>query len=378
MTVFITHAPDDAEAAAALETFLERRGHFVHREDGSQGFRPLTRSDVVVMLWSTKALFMSHRIMMERRALDAWSEGRLVSVKLDHGIMPVGLRDLKVIEATFEPQRDIAFAAVNKAIQDAMADARRLEGELARAEAPAAPSPMQVDDLAPKARKVANGGLWAWVLIGVLVIGAALGAASLLAGVSWRLWAVVAGVVGVCALAAVAAVAAASARQDEARKKRAQRAPSESAPGDGAAAPSPQAPGAAADGQGLVFVSYARADSAVVSPVVDDLKGAGQPVWIDREGIAAGEGWAGEIVRAIRTAERVCVMCSKAAFESDHVKREVYLADRYRRPLTPLFLDDAPPPEDFEYFFAGLQHLKLTDLPSEGRGAALAQALTAR
>lgn len=368
MTVFITHAPDDAEAAQALETFLERRGHFVHREDGAQGFRPLTRSDVVVMLWSTKALFMTHRIMMERRALDAWAEGRLVSVKLDHGIMPVGLRDLKVIEATFEPQRDIAFAAVNKAIQDAMADARRLETELARAEAPPGPSRMEVDDLAPRARKVANGGLWAWVLIGVLLLGAALGAASLLAGVSLRLWAVVAGVVAICALAAVVAVSAASARQDEARRKRV---------ATGPAAPAPPTAEAEEAG-GVVFVSYARADAAVVSPVVDDLKGAGQPVWIDREGIGAGEGWAGEIVRAIRAAERVCVMCSKAAFESDHVKREVYLADRYRRPLMPLFLDDAAPPEDFEYFFAGLQHLKLTDLPAEGRGAALAQALTAR
>jgi hypothetical protein len=375
MTVFITHAPDDAEAAAAVETFLERRGHFVHREDGSQGFGPLTRSDVVVMLWSTKALLMSHRIMMERRALDAWAEGRLVLVKLDHGIMPVGLRDLKAIEATFEPQRNIAFAAVNKAIQDAMADARRLEGELARVEAPQARSPMAVYDLAPKARTVSNGGLWAWVLIGLLLLGVALGAASLLAGVSLMLWAVVSGAVAICALAAVVAVSAATARQDEVRRKRAA-----SGPTAGSAVPAPPAAEEAEVGEagGVVFVSYAQADAALVSPVVEDLKGAGQPVWIDRDGIVPEEGWVGEIVRAIRAAERVCVMCSKAAFESDRVKREVYLADRYRRPLTPLFLDDAAPPSDFEYLFAGLQHLKLTDLPAEGRGAALAQALTVR
>ena len=30
-------------------------------------------------------------------------------------------------------------------------------------------------------------------------------------------------------------------------------------------------------------------------------------------------------------------MCSKAAFESDHVKREVYLADRYRKKLVPVY-----------------------------------------
>jgi hypothetical protein len=234
---------------------------------------------------------------------------------------------------------------------------------------------MAVYDLAPKARTVSNGGLWAWVLIGLLLLGVALGAASLLAGVSLMLWAVVSGAVAICALAAVVAVSAATARQDEVRRKRAA-----SGPTAGSAVPAPPAAEEAEVGEagGVVFVSYAQADAALVSPVVEDLKGAGQPVWIDRDGIVPEEGWVGEIVRAIRAAERVCVMCSKAAFESDRVKREVYLADRYRRPLTPLFLDDAAPPSDFEYLFAGLQHLKLTDLPAEGRGAALAQALTVR
>jgi TIR domain len=375
MTVYIAHAPEDAEAAQGLETFLERRGLFVHREDGAQGFRPLLRTDVVVMMWSGRALFMTHRLIMERRALDAWAEGRLVSVKLDHGIMPVGMRDLKVIEATFEPQRDIAWAAVHKAIQEALEGARRLEAELSRAGSPGTPGQIDLDEVAPAPSSEAGkgGGLWAWVVIGVLVLGLALGAALLLAGVPWQLWAVVAGAVAICALAAAYAVNRVRARDQEDRLKA-------RPPGAPPAAEYERSRSIPPQGgeDSLVFVSYARADLATVGPVVDELKAAGQAVWIDKEAIQPGEGWAGEIVRAIKAAESVCVMCSGAAFQSDHVKREVYLADRYRRPLTPVFLDDAPPPEDFEYFFAGLQHLKLSELPADGRGQALAQVLGAR
>jgi len=379
MTVYIAHAPDDAEAAQALETFLERRGLFVQREDGAQGFRPLLRSDVVVMLWSGRALFMTHRLMMERRALDAWAEGRLVSVKLDHGIMPVGLRDLKVIEATFEPQRDIAWAAVHKSIQEALESARRLEAELAREGPPGAPRQMDLDEVAPApSRRVRKDhGLWSWITVGVVVLGLALGAALLLAGVGWQLWAVIAGVVTLCAFLAALAVGIVKSRDDEELRKRSPP-PAGSAPEMERTRAQAEGPAPQGGEEALVFVSYARADLATVGPVVEELKATGQHVWIDKEAIGPGEGWAGEIVRAIKAAEKVCVMCSAAAFQSDHVKREVYLADRYRRPLTPVFLDDADPPEDFEYFFAGLQHLKLNDLPTDGRGQALAQALGAR
>ena len=61
----------------------------------------------------------------------------------------------------------------------------------------------------------------------------------------------------------------------------------------------------------------------------------GNTFWLDQQNISGGEGWAGEIVRAIKAAKGVLVMCSKAAFESDHVKREIYLADRYRKETRP-------------------------------------------
>jgi len=69
------------------------------------------------------------------------------------------------------------------------------------------------------------------------------------------------------------------------------------------------------------------------------------------------------------------VMCSKAAFESDHVKREIYLADRYKKRLLPVFVEAAEPPEDFEYFFAGVQQLNLFETPEAERAQAFVRVL---
>ena len=124
-----------------------------------------------------------------------------------------------------------------------------------------------------------------------------------------------------------------------------------------------------------VFVSYARANDMTVLPLVEAAKRAGRKFWLDQQGISAGDGWAGEIVRAIKAAGGVVVMCSNAAFESDHVKREIYLADRYKKKLAPVFVEAAEPPEDFEYFFAGVQPLRLFETPEAERPQALIRVL---
>jgi hypothetical protein len=126
-----------------------------------------------------------------------------------------------------------------------------------------------------------------------------------------------------------------------------------------------------------LFISYAHADDAAVTPVVDAVRANGREVWIDKSGIQTGDRWAGEIVRAIKSAGGIMVMCSQRAFESDHVKREIYLADRYKKPMAPVFLEAAQPPEDFEYFFAGVQWLELYKLPEADRPAAIGRALGA-
>jgi len=310
MFVFIAHAEPDQAAADDLKGLLRTLGLVADTETGARGFRHLQASDVVVALWSQNSVFGTHRMMMEKRMLDAWADGRLVLVKLDHGLLPVGMRDLEAIDASSVSGRKLSvWPQVARAAKDAMNAAL-----VARSEAFwKSPPP-------PPEERSQGGGMFGF------------------------------------------------------RKAKKSVPPAAEAASEQALAPA--APGASAPPDvAILFISYAHADNASVQPVVDVVKGAGREVWIDKGGIEPGEGWAGEIVRGIKGSSGVMVMCSPRAFESDHIKREVYLAARYKKPMLPVFIAEAQPPEDFEYFFAGVQWLELFKLPEADRPAAIGKAL---
>lgn len=375
MTVFIAHAEADREAAEALGKFLERRGLFVEMETGERGFRHVQWTDTVVALWSKDTVFSPYRLQFEKRTLEAWAEDQLVLVKLDHAFAPVGLRDLKAIDASFDKQRDIAWAAVTKSAQDTMKRPREVAAEGETPGAPPAPAPQGSEGAAPPPRargidnveretvKLKKSGAGALTLIFLLLFALVAGAAAYAAFVlgyvhvpapeQYQPWLPIGGAAAAFLLIALVGAVVIGGRRKEITL----------APHD------PDAP--------VVFVSYAHADNTAVLPVVEAVQAQGRNVWIDKQGLAGGDGWAGEIVRAIKGARGVIVMCSKHAFESDHVKREVYLADRYKKPMAPVFIEPATPPEDFEYFFASVQWLELHKLAPADRSAALAKALKA-
>jgi hypothetical protein len=403
MTVFIAHAPADRAAAEALEAVLERRGQFVELDDGHTALRPVQRNDAVVLLISQNLVMAVARLRLEQRALDAWSEGRLVAVKLDHAIAPVGLRDLSAIDASFEAQREFKWNEVADAVRERLKapppqppsdgpappwrehlskvdragdDARRREG---------------ADDVRRGAASQRRLALWLCALLmlpglGALAAGVSIWLvnrigptpgtfADLVAGIDALgvRYGLGAGVTPWLFAAAIALLLLAPiglaafrtlqrARLDACAREHPELYEDHETP---VAPPVSDA----------VFVSYARANAQLVMPVIEAAKGNGKNFWIDQRGIPVGEGWAGEIFRAIRAAGGVLVMCSKAAFESDHVKREIYLADRYRKRLVPVFIEAAEPPEDFEYFFAGVQMLNLFETPEDERPQALMRAL---
>lgn len=301
MQVFIAHAEADEVTAEELKEYLRMRGMHVQCESGVRGFRPLQSSDVVIGLWSQNTLFSTYRMIMERRLLEAWSEGRLVLVKLDHQFLPVGMRDLPSIDATFKPARQITtWPKVRSEAREAIDQSLRRRQQVVEEieEAPLIQSAEQ---------EVAGAPL------------------------------------------------------------------PESSDLPGAIEPAPTEPTLSADS--LLFVSYARLDTETVSPVVDVVEENGYQVWIDRGEITPGENWAGEIVRGIKSSNGVMIMCSPNAFQSDHIKREVYLADRYEKPMLPIYLEPAEAPEDFEYFFAGIQYLNLHEVSGEARELAIRQAM---
>lgn len=281
MQAFIAHANEDQAVADELRDFLKPWGIHAQCESGVRGFRPLQPSDVVIGLWSRNTLFSNYRMVMERRLLEAWSEDRLVLVKLDHQFLPVGMRDLPSIDATFEPARQIATwpkvrSEAREAIDQSLRRRQRVEEEVEESPRPVEKEREQDGVPPPESPEVPE-----------------------------------------------------------------------------AIEPNPS--GTAQSLDTLLFVSYARLDSETVSPVVDTVQESGHQVWIDRGEITPGENWAGEIVRGIKSSSGVMIMCSPNAFQSDHIKREVYLADRYGKPMLPIYPEPAEAPEDFEYFFAGIQ-----------------------
>jgi TIR domain len=383
MTVYLAHAPADTDAAEALEKVIERRGQFVELDDGQTAMRPIQASDVFVLLVSQALLFATARLRLEQRALDAWADGRLILVKLDNGIAPVGLRDLPAIDASFEAQREFRWNEVADAIR-----------EKVRASLPSPPeseggiygrvrSKLRNDDDDSRPNwwlrlVLLIPGLWALAVSGAIWLANRIGPTpgglpELRQGIdaygvrNWfppgvTEWVFVAAIVLMLAVivTSIAKLARRPATRSEAPASDFEQAP--------ASAPAPKQ-------TDTVFVSYARANQDEVLPVIDGAAKAGRKFWVDQQGIEAGDGWAGEIVRAIRSAGGVVVMCSKAAFESDHVKREIYLADRYSKKLVPVFIEQAEPPEDFEYFFAGVQVLKLFETPEAERPAAFMRVL---
>jgi hypothetical protein len=359
VTVFIAHTEADMDAAESLAKAIERRGHFVEHESGERVGRPLLNNDALVLIWSQAMLFDVHRLVAERRALDAWADGKLIVVARDRTMRPVGLRDLPVIDASFKDRWPITWdevvTAINRALHPPPSPPANRVSRTRVSKASAAPSRDSAGAKpgAAKANGAGAGGLV--LLVGLLA----------LIGLVVFLWRQMEqGALGMAQVAALAGLGGAllilfvlfGARIPRPRR----RAP---------AAAKPEGP--------PVFVSYAHGDASAVKPLVAVVEQAGRPVWMDDSGIEAGEGWAGEIVRAIKSARSVMVMCSAAAFQSDHVKREVYLADRYQKPMLPVFLEAAALPEDFEYFFAGVQWLELHKAPEAERAGLIRKALAA-
>jgi hypothetical protein len=376
MTVFVAHAPADRQTAEALEKFIERRGHFVELDDGQAALRPVQSSDVVVLLMSKDFVFAPARLRLEQRALDAWAENRLLAVKLDNAIAPVGLRDLPAIDASFAARREFTWQEIAYAVR---AKLNAPHPDSGAAEGPS-PPPQRA-----KALDNGPGVLTAFLMLLLAIPGAIALAATAAIFLVNRIGPTPGGwpelVAGIDAFGVryglphgvalwifpIAMAVTIGVLSRLIWRVFAPRAKRETAPPP-AASPEP----AVADS---VFVSYARANAKQIMPVIEAAQHDGRNFWLDQQSMNVGEGWAGEIVRAIRGAGEVVVMCSKAAFESDHVKREIYLADRYRKKLVPVFIEDAQPPEDFEYFFAGVQWLRLFETPEADRPRAFADAL---
>ena len=326
MRVYLIAAPEDEAEAEKLSAHLKRFGVFIRSEYGKYSYPPAHHGEFTLALWSRNAMMSSRQMMLTNRAIDAWEHDQLVMARLEHGLSPRGLADLKMVDLSFAAAREHRYHDVLNALR-ALEDAQR-----AVSTPPQASIPPETGSGGPP--KSSRGGL--------------LGAIGGLFGRSKK------------------SLSTPSARPIEADT-------------DNAAAPTTASEmelPAAPNTEHAVFVSYSHANAETVLPIVETVEERGVSIWIDRDEMRAGQGWAGQIVRAIKASERFCLMCSAQAFASDHVRREVYLADKYGKDMVPIRLDGAEMPEDIEYFLIGKQWVDLNALKEDERPEALESALS--
>ncbi|MEQ9507393.1 MAG: toll/interleukin-1 receptor domain-containing protein [Hyphomonas sp.] len=376
--IYLLASDADEIAAVEIETLLRQRGYMVRRAEEKFAFPPARAAEVTLALWSKAVAFSSKQILFTNRAIDAWTEGRLVFGRLDHSLLPRGLGDVEAIDLSFEPARMAAVWKIVEAAQeiDRAMQQTRGTGVGVRPGGDVPPAPYVEEDSEADGEARGGAGFSASHAAIIAVVAAAAFASTgyismpqaphLLVGLAAILWGAVAGVAGGFLIA----------RQESAGRFAA---PVLDEPAAEEAAMLEQADrmeeDQAASGPTAVFVSYSRRDGEVVYPMVAEVEAAGRPVWIDKQDIEAGSNWAGLIVRAIRESDTFCLMCTAEAFQSDNVRREIYIANKYKRKMLPVRLDFAEMPEDFEYFLIDRQWLDLTAIDPAERAVRLTAAL---
>ncbi|MFO1152490.1 MAG: toll/interleukin-1 receptor domain-containing protein [Rhodospirillales bacterium] len=369
--IVLSYSEADRETADRLGDKLRAVGFSVAPRNGDGAAAQVP----CVVLWSARlAADPDASPQALRQALAAWADDRLVLAVLDETPLPAGLRDLSAID----------LSSTETGIERVVARVRALAGLRAHAaDGPslAAPSPgrrsptgkgshrlfavlgviailiglgLGFFDLprpasspapAPSRSEVSGGGVIPDPFP-VETVGANVWSSGL------RAW----GFVGAGAfLLAIGLIVALRARRIA--RTVAQPVPRPASPGEpSVATPEPH----------QIFISYSRRDIAPVDRIIEHMEGVGYSVWIDREATGvATQRYAAPIVRAIRSAQVVALMCSRNAFASDHVVREVYVAGDFHKPFLAFQLDETTFPDELIYFLSGFPRIPADPLEPE-------------
>jgi hypothetical protein len=103
-----------------------------------------------------------------------------------------------------------------------------------------------------------------------------------------------------------------------------------------------------------VFISYSRADSAIVFPFVEKLqKAVGDVFWMDLNGIESGDQFIHQIINAINQADIVLFMHSESSLASEWVEKEIQYAQGKKKKIVPILVDGKPLDGWFLFQFGG-------------------------
>jgi TPR repeat protein len=92
------------------------------------------------------------------------------------------------------------------------------------------------------------------------------------------------------------------------------------------------------------FVSYAREDSEFAERLTKDLTASGVTVWLDQLNIPAGQRWDRAIEVALTRCDRMLVILSSSAAESENVMDEISFAIEEQKEILPVLYRDCAVP----------------------------------
>jgi hypothetical protein len=104
-----------------------------------------------------------------------------------------------------------------------------------------------------------------------------------------------------------------------------------------------------------VFISYASADRLAAERVRDDLEADGIDCWIAPRDVPAGSDYARAITDSIGSCKVLLLLFSHAAARSNHIEREVHLADNAKLPIVPVRIEPVEPGGSLRYFLSTVQ-----------------------
>jgi WD40 repeat protein/transcriptional regulator with XRE-family HTH domain len=119
----------------------------------------------------------------------------------------------------------------------------------------------------------------------------------------------------------------------------------------------------------FIFVSHARTDRADIDRLLADLQARGITSWVDRGGFRLGTPrWERSLRTAIRACHAVLLVATPGYYRSRYAPDEIHVAEIYRRPIYPVWLQGDEWMECIPLGWGGVQYI-------DARGAAYESAL---
>jgi endonuclease V-like protein UPF0215 family len=113
----------------------------------------------------------------------------------------------------------------------------------------------------------------------------------------------------------------------------------------------------------------------VVLRLVESLRNSGFNIWVDQGGLHGASQWSEQIVEAIEQTAAFVLVGSSHSFASHNVVKETSLASEQRKPVIPIFIEEAEIPQSLQYQLAGLQRIEYSEKNHDECMTAIGEAL---